>query len=216
MNGVHNVGKQSIISGVDTLNQVLQSEGMSLSVVPGAEIHVNTALPSMYESDELVTINSTEYVLVEFPMQGIPYGFEEVYFQLRLRGARLVIAHPERYQQVQRHPESLDPYLRMGALVQITASALLGHFGGRVRKCARQLLRTDRVHLMASDAHSSRSRPPILHSAVKEAARLLKNETEAWRLVRDNPLAVLRGTDLNEYSEVLPSNSNVATLCGIR
>ena len=116
MNGVHNVGKQSIVSGVDTLNQVLQSEGMSLSVVPGAEIHVNTALPFMYESDELVTINSTEYVLVEFPMQGIPYGFEEVYFQLRLRGARLVIAHSRAVPTGATHPESLDPYPANGRL----------------------------------------------------------------------------------------------------
>ncbi|WP_022661531.1 tyrosine-protein phosphatase [Paucidesulfovibrio longus] len=194
--GIYGISREAVGERVRELNARLDAEGIRITVLPGAENHACTELPLLFREGGLSTINDTNYVLVEFPVFGIPQGFDALFFELRLLGARIVIAHPERYHEVQRNPEALRTLVDLGALVQVTASSLCGQFGRPARKCAQSLLRRRMVHLLASDAHSRDGRPPELLRAVNEAAALLKSEEEACLLVRDNPLAVLLGEEL--------------------
>ena len=61
--------------------------------------------------------------------------------------------------------------IRMGCLGQVTAMSLTGGFGPEVKQLAEDLLIHRLVHLIASDAHSTDHRPPILTPAVKAASK---------------------------------------------
>jgi protein-tyrosine phosphatase len=60
---------------------------------------------------------------------------------------------------------------------------------------ANWLLRKDAVHVLASDAHSLNSRPPIL-SAGRDAAAELCGAQVADTLVNANPRAIVKGEPL--------------------
>jgi protein-tyrosine phosphatase len=60
-------------------------------------------------------------------------------------------------------------------------------------QCAERLLRHRLVHMIASDAHSSNSRPPILSQAVEAAAEILRSYDDAERMVKEVPALILSG-----------------------
>jgi protein-tyrosine phosphatase len=71
--------------------------------------------------------------------------------------------------------------------------SITGDFGGMVMQCAERLLRHRLVHIIASDAHSSDSCPPVLSQAVEAAAEILGNYDDAERMVKEVPALILSG-----------------------
>lgn len=182
---------ESIREAVQTLNGALQEAGISLEVLPGAD--TSALLPA----DVLrhYTINNTHYVFLEFPHSYLPQNAGEMIFAAVLGGLTPIITHPERNPGILRQPDRLFSLIEGGALVQITAESLTGGFGQEARDCAFYLLRKEAVHFIATDAHSTRRRPPVLSRGMKAAARVL-GDAKARRLVVENPAAVLAGTPL--------------------
>lgn len=172
-----------------------------LRLMAGGE--VNTGMGMDYIRP--FAINSGNYVLVEFPHSFLPGNAAETIFNCMTTGFTPIIAHPERNASVLERPDRLGNLIRAGALLQITGGSLLGHFGGQSKACAQYLLKMGLVSFVASDAHSSSNRRPVLSAAVGAAARFIGAEA-ARDLVWTNPRAVisarpLPGSDLNRSSE---------------
>jgi len=49
------------------------------------------------------------------------------------------------------------------------------------------------AHIIATDAHSTDRRPPVLSEAVEVAAMVLKSDHEAMEMVQDRPKAIING-----------------------
>ncbi len=171
----------------------LPNNPMTLNILPGADVHFSPELPQQIEEGKALTIgDGGRYLLLEFPVQGIPRGVEEVLFQLMVRGIIPIISHPERNFEIAYNPKRYLGMMRMGCLGQVTAMSLTGEFGEEVKKVADKLLKARLVHIIASDAHALNSRPPLLSSAVRAAARIV-GATEARKMVTHYPQAVLDG-----------------------
>jgi protein-tyrosine phosphatase len=88
------------------------------------------------------------------------------------------------------------PLIERGALMQLTAEALTGHQGHRLRVAAETLLTHGMAHLLASDAHGlPPRRPPILTAARDRAIELLGPSAAA--LVTTTPAAILEDAPLH-------------------
>jgi len=74
-------------------------------------------------------------------------------------------------------------------LTQLTAASITGSYGSTVQRCAWVMLEQGLVHVVASDAHDSVRRPPLLREPL-EAAGL--GELVAT-LCEENPAAILAG-----------------------
>ena len=116
-----------------------------------------------------------KYLLIEFPSQGIPYLAERILFQLITEGIIPIITHPERNLEVRRKPARYYEMIRMGCR-QVTAMSLTGGFGPEAKRLAKELLIHKLIHLIASDAHSIETRPPILTPAVRAASKWVGTE----------------------------------------
>jgi protein-tyrosine phosphatase len=90
--------------------------------------------------------------------------------------------------------------------VQVTASALTGAWGQGVGSTAKWLLEHDAVHVLASDAHDSVYRTPVL-SAGRTVAAELCGQDIARALVDDNPLAIISGKPLPYFPEPVRKSS---------
>ena len=171
----------------------LPNNPMTLNILPGADVHFSPELPQQIEEGKALTIgDGRRYLLLEFPVQGIPRGTEEILFQLMVRGITPIISHPERNLEIAHKPQRYLEMMRMGCLGQVTAMSLTGEFGEEVKRVADKLLKGRLVHIIASDAHSPNSRPPLLSPAVQAAARIV-GEAEARKMVTLYPQTVLEG-----------------------
>jgi len=171
----------------------LPNNPMTLNILPGADVHFSPELPQQIEEGKALTIgDGGRYLLLEFPVQGIPRGTEEILFQLMVRGITPIISHPERNLEIAYKPQRYLEMMRMGCLGQVTAMSLTGEFGEEVKRVADKLLKLRLVHIIASDAHSPNIRPPLLSSAVQAAARIVGG-AEARKMVTFYPQAVLEG-----------------------
>ncbi len=70
--------------------------------------------------------------------------------------------------------------------------SLTGEFGLKIKQVGERLLKNRLIHFIASDAHSTNGRPPILSEGVRAAGRIV-GEREAWKMVTEYPQAILEG-----------------------
>lgn len=192
-NGVYTNTRQTVLAAVDALNGRIREEGIGVTIFPGADVHVDHDIAGMLASGEAMTVNDNgRYMMVELPHQTIPPNFDDWIFAVRLKGITPIITHPERNLAIERNIKELARWVELGVLVQITAMSVTGRFGASVGKAAHDMLERNLVHVIASDAHSVKRRPPILSEARDEAARLL-GDVRADQLVRAYPAMIMKG-----------------------
>ena len=179
---------------VARLNEEMGSSGIPLTILSGMEVRIVPDLPELLADGQILTINNGKYVLLEFHPSQVPAGFPNLVLRLVNDGYGVILAHPEKNPDMQGSPEYLFNLLRefdpWQILVQIAADSILGHSGFRTKRTAKILLKHNLVHLIASDAHSSTTRPQRLLSAV-EAAGGMVGMDRAQQMVGEIPRAVI-------------------------
>jgi protein-tyrosine phosphatase len=179
---------------VRELNAELGRRGVDVRVTTGGEV-AETALSGLTD-DELRGVSlggEGRWILVE-PAPG-PLGpsLEGAVQSLDERGFRSVIAHPERHAHGDLRGR-LGSLVERGALVQVTA-AMLEH--EHAAPMMVELAECGLVHLLGSDAHSSRAgRPVRLSPGFAALAGIDRLQPHLDWLVEVAPRALLDGEDL--------------------
>jgi protein-tyrosine phosphatase len=169
------------------LNNHLEHQNIPVNVLLGADVFA-LLNPSCLKD---YTINNSRYILIEFPHNYLPSNSKEILFALAMQGFCPIITHPERNLAIMKKVDLLLDMLHSNVLVQITAGSLTGEFGRDEQACANYLLQKDAVHFIATDAHSTDIRRPVLSDGLKRAEKIIGKE-RAKKLVCDNPGAVLK------------------------
>jgi protein-tyrosine phosphatase len=202
--GVYDNTRDAILQRVAMVREAQKGdEAEGVELLPGAEVYFTADLPERARAGSLMTVGDRgRYLLLELPYQQIPLGVDDMIFKLRLAGLTPIMAHPERVAYYLEDLERLAASVRIGALTQVTASSITGRFGERAQTYAREMLSRNLVHVLASDSHDVRYRPPVLAEAVRAISELV-GEASASRMVRDIPAAILAGKEV-EIPEVRP------------
>ncbi len=165
-----------ILDRMKELQAALKEKQIPLTLLPGAEQHIEPDLPARLKNNEVLTLNRTRYLLLELPMlQPLPVYAEELLFSLTQAGYRPVIPHPERVVALQMNQRMLFRLHHLGAIYQVTWGAFTGLLGPAAARTARFMLKSGLVHLLATDAHNPGS--PLL--AVDKAAVVLDQKQES-------------------------------------
>jgi protein-tyrosine phosphatase len=184
--------RTTILSAVEQLNNHLDKYQIPLKILPGAEYRLEPDLPERLARGELLTLNDGgRYLLVELPAAFVPPYTERVLYELQLQGVTPIIAHPERNASFCRRPDLLQALVSRGVPAQVTAGSLTGMFGREAVRMAFYFLECGLAHFVASDAHSSVGRTPVLSPALAEVERRLG--VDAARKLVDNSRRVLEG-----------------------
>jgi protein-tyrosine phosphatase len=175
------------------VNDRVRADG-NITVVPAAEVDLLWAQRASDEELRLASFGQRGTdLLIETPYGVLPDTFEDLLFQIEVRGYRILLAHPERNEAFQRDPMRLRGMTDRGVLLQITLPALLRNDRrSRSRKLAIDLVREGVAHNLASDAHSAGPwRSPNLRAGLDVLAEVAPARAE-W-MVTDVPAAVLAG-----------------------
>lgn len=182
------------------LEELQTDVGPSPRLLLGAEIRVDSRLLEDLDdlpASGLLPLAGTHYLLLEIDRQlPAPEPLDLVH-ELSIRGWRPVFAHPEFIPCLYQNPPLISELAAAGALMQVTAGSLLGRFGRQTQRLVCQLFDAELVHLVASDAHGIRWRPPDLGEA-RNAIASRWGEDTAWRLCVGHPRAIIQDRPLAE------------------
>jgi protein-tyrosine phosphatase len=188
--GVFNNSGPQIRYAAQELQRALDEHGIPLRLITGADAHVVPNMVGGLRAGEILSLADTKYVLVEPPHHVAPPRIEYLFFDLLAAGYVPILTHPERLTWIETRYETFVQLFQAGVWMQVTSGSLTGAFGRRPKYWAERMLNEGLVHILASDAHGARRRPPDLAEGRAAAAKWL-GEEEADQLVTARPRAIL-------------------------
>jgi protein-tyrosine phosphatase len=206
--GVYDNDREGIAVAVFELNRRLTAAGIGVTIHVGADVHVDRELVGRIEAGAVPVVgDEMRYLMAELPHQQVPPNVAQLFYELRLRQVTPVITHPERNAAIQQDLGLLHDLVAAGALAQVTAGSLTGEFGPAARRAAVKMLERRLIHVIASDAHGTDRRRPVLRAGVTRAASVVGEEA-AQAMVNGTPKAILCG-DLVSVPEPLDPKSSL-------
>jgi len=189
------------------LKEELAQQNIPLTVLPGSEYHIEPKTLERLCSGEILTLNSSRYLLLELPFfQPLPPYTLPLVDNLVTAGYIPVIPHPERTLDLQQYPHLLFDLHEAGALFQATWGALSGKLGPAPRRMVSLMLEANLGHFFATDAHNPGTR---LLELEKPLAMLTekKGEDFAASVITDRPRSLIENKDLDLPPANQPSAS---------
>jgi len=170
--------------------------GDTIKLGLGCDFHLSyDNLQDVLANPSRYAIEATRYMLVELSNYSVPQQTTDCFMQLGDRGVTAIITHPERNPILRENLQRVVEWAEQGCVIQVTGSALTGFWGERTRRAAYWLLEHDAVHVLATDAHDTEKRVPVLSTARRAVAEVYGNEV-AEALVEGNPRAILNSQPL--------------------
>lgn len=184
------LARDEVFRRVETLQVELDRHRIPLTVLPGHEVRLEDGLEEEWRRGLAGPLADSRYVLAEPPFDCYDELVEARLLRLIDEGYAPIMAHPERILPIQEDLSLLEPFLARGGLLQISAASVLGRGTSRDRVTAETLLHNGMAHYLASDAHSTFGRPPVLSGARDRVARIVGREAASW-LVQAHPVSIL-------------------------
>ena len=188
--GMYDNDAPGIRKAIAALQARLAEEDIALQLVEGADVHLDGDLVGAIRAGRVPTLAASRYLLLEPPHHVAPPGFEQQVFAMMAAGIVPVITHPERLTWVEDHYDMFMRLVGRGAWMQITAGALTSRHGRRPKYWAERFVGEGKAHLLATDAHDTRRRPPLLAEA-RDAAAVLVGNVDAEHLVVTRPAGIV-------------------------
>jgi len=189
---------------VSELQKWLSDAGIPLSVLPGADVRIEDGLVARLVSRDVLTLGDYgRHVLLELPHE-IYLPFESLLEDLARRNIVGILSHPERNHGILRRREVLQPLVEAGCLMQVTGGSLSGMFGPASQELAEWMLNQGFVHFVATDAHGTSSRRPLMRRAFDRVCELADEET-AIELCGLNPGLVAEGRAVKPGRRTVPN-----------
>lgn len=183
---------------IEKLGRESEKQGIAVQIYPGQEVFLGGDITEHLKSGKFITLNFSEYLLVEFAWNEIPSSAFRKITALTANGYKPVIAHPERYGFVIEDKDMAAQLKALGCLLQVNKGSLKGAFGPAAADTAHRLLKGRLADFVASDAHSPYKRTPYLKD-VHEMISTFYSENYANHLLKDNPYRVITNKQVYSY-----------------
>lgn len=193
LNGVYKNERLKILDNIKSFRKIIHERGRDIEILPGSDVHMDADLLGGIKKNEIMTVNNNgRFLLLELPHFFLVEQIKQMIFAIKLKGITLIVSHPERNNTLMEDMNILYDLIEMGTLVQITVGSITGDFGRAVKRNAFALLRLNMVHILATDAHNTSTRPPLLSKALGMISKVTSAE-DARKMVSETPAAVIKG-----------------------
>lgn len=187
--------KQDLQNTFSALCQQVAAEFPDMKLYLGTELCYEVEAAEKLLSGEILTLNNSRYVLLEFAYSMLRFQIQSGVLELINCGYVPIIAHAERCGTFYRFPGLLDELLEMGALMQVNADSVMGKCGFSAKRFCHKLLKGQKVHFIASDAHNISTRKPVLKLCYEKVCKKY-GKSYADKIFIENAQAVTEGRGL--------------------
>lgn len=168
--GMFETSEEKIYANYEILKTKTKELFENIELYYGAEIYCTLESLKKIENDELPTIENTKYVLLEFSSTSRYNDIEKVVSKIVNTGKIPILAHIERYNELENNEKRVESLINRGAYIQINAASVLKPklFGDPLKiykKRAKYFLEKDLVHFIASDMHNTTNRKSYMKDA---------------------------------------------------
>jgi len=178
-NTKYNCNNKDKIRLYQSLIERAKAEGININIYLGNEVFITPNIVKLIENDEIATINNSKYILFEFPLRQIYSNTALIISDMVKNGYTPILAHPERYESFQEHPDVVEEYLRMGVLMQGNFTSLFGKYGKTSEKTLKYFLKNKWISFLGSDTHHE------YNYSVKKLEKMLYKITKDRQYVED-------------------------------
>lgn len=174
----------TIRRGADEVREALQKKGINVPFSCAAEYYADEELEKRIESKDLLSFGDN-YVLFEVSYVNRSSNMEKTIFDLKMKGYKPVLAHPERYTFMYQDFEAYERLYANQVDFQINLASLAGYYSPAAKKIAEKLIKNEMVDWIGTDIHNPRHLTPLKKALQSKA---LKNLIESGRLKNANLL----------------------------
>jgi protein-tyrosine phosphatase len=140
--------KTELLDFLSLHNSVIQLEA-------AAEYYLDESLLQLVDRNEkLLTFGSARFLLFETNFLTEPYQLKDFIFKITTQRYKPVLAHPERYEYLNKNLEKLEDLRNRGVLFQLNILSLIGFYSGPIQKMAESLIDKGWVDFIGSDCHN--------------------------------------------------------------
>jgi protein-tyrosine phosphatase len=188
----HDVRIEQLPERIAAVQDELDRRQVAVRIAAGGEVAQMALDRLSTEHLRAVSLDRGGWILLEPAPGPIAGELTAVVGRLAGRGVRVIVAHPERHAGAEFEAQLRD-LVSSGCLLQWTAEFVLRQGAGDPDALVLRLAREGLVHLLGSDAHSSRGGRPVALSAAFDRLRAAcPPERVSW-MADQAPAAILRG-----------------------
>ena len=184
---------------IDIIKVGAENLGLDIDIYLGSEIYASYDIVELLKEGKASTINGTNYVLFELPMQHELPNLKNIIYTLLGSGYKPIIAHPERYQYVKEDPNWLIDYIELGVLFQANYASIIGTYGKEAQRTVKLLLKNNMIHFLGSDVHRANTIYTKMPEILSELKKIL-DRIQLKKLTTINPSLVLENQPI--YTEI--------------
>ncbi len=193
--GSYDNNREKIDNAYQILIQEVEKKGLEIKIYKGAELYLTPDLKEKIAKENF-TLADSKYILVESSLQALPNDLVSMLFELQIAGYKPILAHAERYANIQNNPDIVKDLINRDILIQLNAGSLFGKFGQGSAKVAHQLLREGGVHFIASDVHHIKKQSIMM----KEVYSFIADHLDimvAELLMQENPMKIINNENID-------------------
>lgn len=190
----YNVAYDTVTDQTSSLQQLLHERDIPLTLHVGHEVRLVENIVELYRTNRIHTLANSEYLLLELPSSNVPRYTKDIVLALIKEGITPIIAHPERNKAIAEKPERLERLIREGAVAQLTAGSIAGHFGKAIQKLSLDLVRANLVHTYGSDVHNLTTRPFLFDAGLTYLEK--QQQLDAVDILLENNARILENKPL--------------------
>lgn len=192
------VDKKTVTKLFNELKASFEKNNAPVSLYLGAEQYGVNNLEKIIDDGELITINDSRYLLIEFSLDDDIERAKYVLSELESYDIVPILAHPERYDFILEQPQRIYWFLQHGCLLQVNKGSITGKFGSEAEHISHWLLRERMAHVVASDSHGPYQRTADMSEAFEYVCYSC-GDSYADRLFYVNPKRIIKNKTVEGY-----------------
>lgn len=196
MEEYYEVGTKAIAKRMEIINQEIEKNNINIKLHQSNEVYITSNIINLLKNERVSTVAGSKYVLMETPMLQVPMNFRQIIYDLKSNGYIPVIAHPERYEYIQKNPQIVYDLIQDGVLFQSNIGSIIGIYGNDAKKTVKKLLKHKMVHFIGTDTHRPNSIYPKVEKALKKLNKIVP-EDELEKITCENAKCVLENKDID-------------------
>lgn len=181
---------ERILEAVEQVREMIEKKFPGMQLYQGQEIYYSHDVLDKLKNKEILTMEDSQYVLVEFSVGDEIRRIKEGLNNLLMQGYSPILAHVERYELLDKDMETIEELADAGVYLQVNSGSLLGYLGGAKKRFVKKLLKEQLVTFIASDAHDSEKRKPQFKKCVEYLSKKI-GEKMVWQIFYENPQKII-------------------------
>ncbi len=181
---------------VKAIYEKLQEQNIGVKLYLGNEIYFSENIMNLLKEGRASTINETNYVLFEMPLNAEPLNLYDVIYEMLQYEIIPILAHPERYSFVQKEPELVYDLIQKGVYMQANYGSIIGQYGKKAQFIVKKFLENNMIHFLGSDVHRKNTVYPKIPIILQELEKIIGKE-KLEELTTINPKLVLQNKKID-------------------